>query len=87
MLISLSVKLILDIPYRKQLPVLPDFQTLPEPLKEQISTAFAKAKWNSGFSVTYIREREIQFLIKRDFIHNQSLTTPNLKKLLIQFHP
>jgi len=45
-IITVAVKIILDMPYRKQLPSLPELQTLSLPLKEQLSAALAKAKWN-----------------------------------------
>lgn len=42
----LSGKLITDIPYRRELPLIPDLQTLSTPLREQITAAFKKAKRN-----------------------------------------
>ncbi len=41
---GLSFRWMLDSTYRKQLPALPDLQTVSLPLQEQISTAYRKAK-------------------------------------------
>lgn len=39
----IALKLILDLPYRKNLPALPDMGNLPVPLQEQISKASGNA--------------------------------------------
>ena len=39
----IAIKLILDLPFRRGLPGLPDVQSLSAPLKEQISDASARA--------------------------------------------
>lgn len=45
-IIPLISKILLDIPFRKQLPELPDFKSISIPLQEQISAASRKAYYN-----------------------------------------
>jgi tetratricopeptide (TPR) repeat protein len=43
-LILLTVRLVKDLPYKRQIPMISDLQNLPRPLHEQIETTLKKAK-------------------------------------------